>query len=87
MILLENPEGKEEVAVVEDGIDSEVEFQDAEQTPTLQLSMHALGYTSHDSAAFTLKIKIGHLTAIALVECGSDASFINAKFANSCCCS
>jgi hypothetical protein len=78
---MENNEGKEEAVVVEDGAESEGEFQDAEQAPTLQISMHALGYTSTASTTFTLKIQISLLTATALVNSGRDASFINAKFA------
>lgn len=82
VILVENAEGKEEVVVVEDGTSSdEAEFHDAQQLPTVQISMHALhGAPSHTST-FTLKLQIGSLTAIALVDSGNDVSFINAKFA------
>lgn len=82
VILVENAEGKEEVAVVEDGNSSEeVEFHDAQPMPTIQISMHALhGLPSHANT-FTLRLKIGNYVATALVDTGSDASFINSKFA------
>lgn len=67
VILVENAEGK--VAMVEDGNSSEEqEYHDVQQMATFQISMHAL-------------TGIGKLTAIALVDSGSDASFINTKFA------
>lgn len=82
VILVENAEGREEVAVVEDGSSSEeAEFHDAQQLNTIQISMHALSGTPTKNNTFTLKLKIGSLTAIALIDSGSDASFINAKFA------
>lgn len=79
---MENAEGKEEVAVVEDGNSSEeVEFHDAQPMPTIQISMHSLhGLPSHANT-FTLRLKIGNYVATALVDTGSDASFINSKFA------
>jgi hypothetical protein len=45
------------------------------------ISMHALSGTSSPASTLTLKLQIGNKTAIALVDSGSDASFINAKFA------
>ena len=63
---MENAEGQEEVAVVNDETTSEeAEFHDE----TMQAN------------AFTLKIHIGNKVAIALVDSGSDVSFINDKFA------
>lgn len=82
IILVENPEGKEEVAVVEDGNSSEEpEFHDAEQLPTVQISMHALTGTPSKAHTFTLKLKIGGLTATALIYSGSDVSIKNTQFA------
>lgn len=43
--------------------------------------MHALSGSSSPASTFTLKLQIGNKTAIALVDSGSDAAFINAKFA------
>jgi hypothetical protein len=43
--------------------------------------MHALQGTPSKASTFTLKLHFGNKTAIALVDSGSDASFINAKFA------
>lgn len=77
-----NAEGKEEVGVVEDGQSSdEDEFQDAQQIPTLKVSMHALLGSPTTAHTFTLKLKIGGSTTIALVDTGSDASFITTKLA------
>jgi len=82
VILVENAEGQEEVAVVNDETTSEgAEFHDAEATPQVQISMHALTGVSTQANAFTLKIHIGNKVAIALVDSGSDVSFINDKFA------
>jgi len=82
MILVENAEGKEEVAVVDDTTQSEDgEYFNAQPIPVAQVSMHALcGSTSH-ATVFTLKLKFGKHSATALVDTGSDISFINAKFA------
>ena len=82
VILVENAEGQEEVAVVNDETTSEeAEFHDAEATPQVQISMHALTGVSTQANAFTLKIHIGNKVAIALVDSVSDVSFINDKFA------
>lgn len=56
VILVENAEGQEEVAVVEDGNSSEeAEFHDAQQMATLQISMHALCGTPSQASTFTLR--------------------------------
>ena len=82
VILVQNEEGKEEVAVIVDADqEDDAEFQDAENIPTVQISMHALSGSYSPASSFTLKLQIGNKTAIALVDSGSDASFINAKFA------
>lgn len=82
VILVQNEEGKDEVAVVEDGdVSKEEVFHDTEQTPKLQISMHALMGTPSQATTFTLKLKVGNRTTTALVDTGSDASFMNAKFA------
>lgn len=59
----------------------EAGFHDAQQLATIQISMHALTGNTSQAHTFTLKLKIGNSTAIALVDSGSDVSFINAKFA------
>lgn len=77
-----NAQGKEEVAAVEDSTPSEEgEFFGAQQMPALQTSMHALYGTPTSATTFTLELLLGNQTAIALVDSGSDASFINGKFA------
>lgn len=75
-------DGKEEMALVEDGETSdEGEYQDAEQIPTVQISMHALAGISSQARTFTLRLQLGSVFATALVDSGSDVSFVNAKFA------
>jgi hypothetical protein len=82
VILIENDEGKEEVAVVEDAEhQEESEFHDAETIPTVNISMHALTGLPSSASTFALKLTLGKCTAIALVDSGSDESFINTKFA------
>ena len=79
---MENEEGKEEVAVIEDAeLSEDPEFHDAETVPTVNISMHALTGLPSAASTFALKIHIGKYTAVALVDSGSDESFINAKFA------
>ena len=43
--------------------------------------MHALCGITSSTVVFTLKLKFGKSTAIALIDSGSDISFVNAKFA------
>ena len=82
VILVENEEGKEEVPVIEDAeLSEDPEFHDAETVPTVNISMHALTGLPSAASTFALKIHIGKYTAVALVDSGSDESFINAKFA------
>jgi hypothetical protein len=82
VIVMENSSGQEEVAVVEDTTLSEDgEFQDAQQSPIHQISMHALCGTASMASTFTLKFHIGNKIATALVDTGSDISFMSAKFA------
>lgn len=82
VILVEDAQGKEEVAVVEDATNSEDgEYHDAQPHQVATVSMHALCGTLTASTTFTLKLHIGHHIATALVDTGSDISFINAKFA------
>lgn len=77
VILVENAQGKEEVAVVEDGSSSEeVEFHDAQPLPAVQISMHALKGSPDPSKTFSLKLKIGNSMATTLIDIGSDISFI-----------
>lgn len=73
---------KEEMTLIEDDAHrDDGEYHDAESIPTVKLSMHALTGTSSLARTFTLTVKIGTTSAIALVDSGSDVSFINAKFA------
>ncbi|RLN10016.1 retrotransposon protein, putative, unclassified [Panicum miliaceum] len=82
VILVQNAEGQEEVAVVEDAEQSDdAEFHDAEAIPTLNISMHALTGIPSMASTFALKLRIGTSIAVALVDSGSDESFMNAKFA------
>ena len=82
VIVMINSNGQEEVAVVEDSALSEDgEFQDAQQSPVHQISMHALCGTATMASAFTLRPHIGNKIATALVDTGSDISFMSAKFA------
>lgn len=80
MIVVENADGHEEVSMVEDSTLSETkEFHDAE--PVHNSSMHDLTGSSTTANTFTLKIHIGKHIATALVDTGSDISFMQAKFA------
>jgi hypothetical protein len=79
---MENAEGQEEISVVEDSTLSESEeFHDAEPTPVHNLSMHALTGSFTAASTFTLKLQFGKHVATALVDTGSDISFMQAKFA------
>jgi hypothetical protein len=78
---MSSAKGKEELGVVEDAHSEEVEYFDAEQVPVMQLSLQALLGTSHPTNTFTLQIHMGKSTAGALVDTGSDVSFIHPKFA------
>jgi len=81
-ILVENEEGKEEVAVMDDTTQSEDgEYFDAAAVPEAQVSLHALCGITSSAAVFTLTLKFGKSTAISLIDSGSDISFVNAKFA------
>jgi hypothetical protein len=81
-VIVLNNEGQEEIAVVEDSADG-VEQRDTTPPtiPIMQISLHAINGTSHRSNTFTLKVQMGKHWATTLVDTGSDASFINAKFA------
>jgi len=82
LLVMENVEGHEEFAVVEDSTPSEPEeFHDAEPTPVQHLSMHALTGSFTAASTFTLKLQFGKHIATALVDTGSDISFMQAKFA------
>ena len=84
VILVQDEEGQENIHLVNDQEDTESEtFQDASnhQVHSLKISMHALQGTSSFATTFTLKVKLGNTFATALVDTGSDASLINAKFA------
>ena len=82
MIVVENSEGKEELAVIDDsGQSDDGEFFDAQPIPTAQVSMHVLCGATSNATTFTLKLQVGNKTVIALVDSGSDISFISAKFA------
>jgi len=66
VIVVENEEGKEEVAVISyDTTSEDAEFHDAEPTPKVQISMHALTGISTQANTFTLKLHIGNHVAIA----------------------
>jgi hypothetical protein len=79
---MENAEGQEEISVVEDSTVSEhEEFHDAKPTPYHHLSMHALTGSFTAASTFTLKLHFGKHIATALVDTGSDISFMQAKFA------
>ena len=57
MILVENAEGKEEVAVVDDSTQSEDgEYYDAKTVLVAQVSMHALCGSTTSATVFTLKL-------------------------------
>jgi hypothetical protein len=47
----------------------------------MQISINVVLGTSHLTNTFTLQVQIGKYVATALVDTGSDVSFINAKFA------
>lgn len=52
-----------------------------EATEELQVSMHAMSGTSSEASTFTLKVKIGKIHAIALVDNGSMATFMTPSIA------
>lgn len=82
VIVMENAEGKEEIGVILDNEEeAEPEYFDAEHIPVMQLSNNALLGTVHPTNTFTLQVQLGKHVATALVDTGSDASFVNAKFA------
>jgi len=82
MILVETPEGKEEIAVVDDTTQSDDgEYFDATTIPISQVSMHALCGSTSSATMFTLKLQFDKHSSVALVDTGSDISFIDAKFA------
>lgn len=57
IIMIENSEGKE-VAVIDGQNSEEVEFQDGEAVPVLNVSMHALCEATPQSNTFTLRLHI-----------------------------
>jgi hypothetical protein len=81
VILTQNSESKEEMAVIQEEEESDNEYHDAQIIHTLKISMHALNGSPSKASTFTPKLQFGSKTAIALVDSGSDASFINAKLA------
>jgi hypothetical protein len=82
VIVMSTPDGKEELGVVEDvAAEDEAAFYDAEQVPVMQISTHALLGTAHPTNTFTLQVCIGQHLATTLIDTGSDATFISAKFA------
>lgn len=84
VILVPDEDGQENIQLVEHNEEQETKtFQDAsdQQIHTLKVSIHALQGTSSLATTFTLKVKVGKIIATTLVDTGSDASFINAKFA------
>jgi hypothetical protein len=82
VILIENAEGSEEIIVVEDRDSAEATApQEHDPLKVCKLSVQALNGTLPKVGTFTLKLKINGHTAIALVDSGSDATFINPKFA------
>jgi hypothetical protein len=78
---MSSAEGKEELGVVEDAQFEDGEYFDVEQVLVMQISLQALLGTSHPTNTFTLQIYMGKSTASALVDTGSDVSFIHPKFA------
>lgn len=73
---------QEEMSIVEDeNTTDQGEYHDAKPVPTLQISMHALTSISSQEKTFTLRLKFGNTYDTALVDSGSDVSFINTKFA------
>jgi hypothetical protein len=82
VILVENGEGKEEAAVFED-IDSMLESpnQEQETLKTCKNSAPAINGSPIKVETITFKLEINGHMATALVDSGSDASFINSKFA------
>jgi hypothetical protein len=81
VILMENDEGQE-VAVIEDSAETDAKvIEDVPQIPVMQVSIHAVNETSHSTNTFVLKLQLGKHWATALVDIGSDASFVSAKFA------
>jgi hypothetical protein len=79
---VENGEGKEEAAVFED-IDSMLESpnQEQETLKTCKNSAPAINGSPIKVETITFKLEINGHMATALVDSGSDASFINSKFA------
>jgi hypothetical protein len=80
VILGENEEGTKEIAVIED-LDPAQPTQQSGEFQVCKLPVQALTGTPSRVGTFTLKLQIKGQTAIALVDSGSDASFINSKFA------
>jgi hypothetical protein len=82
VILVENGEGNEEVAVIDD-VDPTVEHisQETETLKVCKISVQALTGTPSGMGTFTLKLHINNHIAVALVDSGSDATFIHPKFA------
>jgi hypothetical protein len=82
VILVEDEDGKEEVAVIEDcdaSTDPDTEaFQDIK---TCKISVSAFSGTPTTANTFTLRLHIGSRVAVALVDSGSDVSFISSSFA------
>jgi hypothetical protein len=71
VIVMNNAEGQEELAVVEDSIDEHQQSEPPNPTiPVLQLSVHALNGTPYSSNTFTLKVQIGTKWATTLVDTG-----------------
>ncbi|WVZ49773.1 hypothetical protein U9M48_001102, partial [Paspalum notatum var. saurae] len=85
VILVPNDQGQKEVAVIEDSDQNGQEcFQDAPEEPqihTIHISQHAIQGTLSGASTFILKINMGSKMATALVDTGSDTSFITPKFA------
>jgi hypothetical protein len=79
VILVENAEGKEEVAVIEDTEPPEQQEQETEMLATFQISTQALMGTPFIAGTFTLHLKIVTYWATALVDSGSDVFFISSK--------
>lgn len=80
LVLVQDEEGHDKVTLVDD---TEVNPEELVETQlhTLRISLHALYGTTSQVSTFTLQVKIGTRIATALVDSGSDVSFINAKFA------
>lgn len=80
MVLLTDEEGQDKVTLIDDNDVTPEEPVDT-QLHTLRISLHTLYGTASSISTFTLQVQIDTRTATALVDLGSNISFIDLKFA------